>query len=375
MKNIIIIILLIFSIDIINCSFQSTLFSRMSKDKKGKNLIISPLGIFQSLSLTANGAKGQTQLEMLDLLQSSTIEELNNINYEIISLIQNCSTIDIANAVLTRFPPLKNFVTISQKYFAPIEPLRSLEQINNWCSNMTHGKINKILDDLDPLTVMIILNAVYFKGEWALKFETSKTKKLPFYNFGTEEIIIDTMVKIDHFKYFENKEVQAIELRFVKDYMSAIIILPAEGTDINKFIDTLSISNDEYEKIINGLNRKKVNLQLPKFELEFSENLNQILINLGMYDAFDLKNADFGGLSEEGNLYIDQVVHKTYLKIFEDGCEASSDSVVVISTNSTYIQEKIYDMKVNRPFLFLIKNSMIPKGYDLVFMSKIEKLK
>ena len=374
MKSILLLLLSILSINILNCSFQSILFNRMSKDKKGENLIISPLSIFQALSLAANGAKGQTQLEMLDLLQASTIEELNNINYEIISLFQKYSTIDIANAVMTKFTPLKDFATIAQKYIAPIEPLESVEQVNNWCSNKTHGKIDKILDVLEPNTLMIILNAVYFKGEWLSKFKNKTTTKLPFYNFGSEEVNIDTMIQINHFKYYEDKKVQAIELRFIEDYMSAIIILPSEGTDINKYIDTLSISSDEYDKIIDGLNHVKVHLQLPKFELEFKENLNQVLQDLGMFEAFDENNADFTGLREEGKLFVSQVIHKTYLKVFEDGCEAAAVTAIDISTNSLPIEEKIYDMQVNRPFLFLLKNSKLPKGYDLVFMSKIEKL-
>ena len=374
MKNILNLLLSILSINILNCSFQSNLFNRMSKDKKGENLIISPLSIFQALSLAANGAKGQTQVEMLDLLQASTIEELNDINYEIISLFQKFSTIDIANAVMTKFTTLKDFAAIAQKYIAPIEPLESVEQVNNWCSNKTHGKIDKILDTLEPNTLMIILNAVYFKGEWISKFQNRTTKKLPFYNLGSEEVNIDTMIQIDHFKYYEDKKVQAIELRFIEDYMSAIIILPAEGTDINKYIDTLSISSDEYDKIIDGLNHVKVHIQPPKFELEFNENLNQVLKDLGMYEAFDENNADFTGLREEGKLFVNQVIHKTYLKVFEDGCEAAAVTAIDISTNSLPIEEQIYDMKVNRPFLFLLKNSKLPKGYDLVFMSKIEKL-
>ena len=93
----------------LNCSFQSTLFNRMNKEKTGENLIISPLSIFQSLSLTANGANGKTLSEMLDLLKSDSLDELNELNYQFISIFNQNSTIDIANVVLTRFIPLENF--------------------------------------------------------------------------------------------------------------------------------------------------------------------------------------------------------------------------------------------------------------------------
>ena len=160
----------------------------------------------------------------------------------------------------------------------------------------------------------------------------------------------------------------------MEDYMSAIIILPSKGTDINKFIDSLSISSEEYNKITIGLDYKKVLLQLPKFELEFEENLNKILQDLGMYNAFSPKDADFTGIKKEGGIFINSVNHKTYLKVFEDGCEAAAVTDTGLVPTSDDEEEKIYEMKVNRPFLFLIKNSKLPKGHDLVFMSKIENL-
>ena len=359
-----------------NCSFQTTLFKKMNKVKNGENLIISPLSIFQVLSLTANGAKGETQSEMIELLQGNSIEELNEINYKIISVIKDCSTVDIANAVMTRFSPLKTFTSIAEKYLSTVDPLVSAEQVNGWCSNKTHGKINKIIDRLDASTAMILLNAVYFKGAWMKQFEQYTTKKLPFYNLGSKEKEVDTMNQIDRFRYYEDKKVQAIQLDYKDDYMSALIILPSEGTDINNYINSISNSNDEFKTIIDGLKFAKVNLKLPKFELNFGEELNQILIDLGMYSAFSSADADFSGLREENNLVISQVIHKTYLKINEEGTEAAAVTAVVIA-NGMIPPDKpeiIYDMIVNRPFLFLLRNSRLPEGHDLLFISKIEKI-
>ena len=373
MRYLMIITFISLLINSFNCSFQASIFNRMNKEKKGENLIISPLSIFQVLSLTSNGANGQTQSEMLEVLQSKNMDELNQINYDIISTFKKFSTIDIANAVMTKFTPIEDFNVIADKYLATSEPLVSVEQVNNWCSNKTHGKIEKILNFLNPQTIMILINAVYFKGEWLFQFETEMTRNLSFFNKGSEEVKVETMTQFENFRYYEDKKVQAIELKFKEDYMSAIIILPAEGTDINKYINTLSNSNEDYSKIINGLDYAKVHLQLPKFELTFSEELNQILIDLGMYNAFSSKDADFSGLKEEGGLYISQVIHKTYLKVNEAGTEAAA--VTIISMDGALpVEEKIYDMKVNRPFLFLLKNSKLPSGYDLVFMSKIEKI-
>ena len=103
--------------------------------------------------------------------------------------------------------------------------------------------------------------------------------------------------------------------------------------------------------------------------------LNDVLKDLGMYKAFDSLEADFTGLRKEGELYVEKVIHKTYLKVFEDGCEAAAVTAIVVAGGAGPMEEeKIYDMKINRPFLFLLKNDALPAGHDLVFMSKIEKL-
>ena len=361
-------------INSLNCSFQVDILNRMNKEKKGENLIISPLSIFQVLSLTSNGAKGETQTEMLEVLGGDNIDELNEINYNILSTTNKFSTIDIANAVMTKFTPLDNFCIIADKYLAPIEPLISVDQVNNWCSNKTHGKINKILESLSSDTSMILLNAIYFKNEWSLQFEHEFTKNLSFYNYGNEEKKVETMNQIEYFNYYEDKKVQVIELRFQKDFMSALIILPSEQTDINTYINNLQISKDEFSTLLKQLKTTKVHLQLPKFEVNFSETLNQILIDLGMYNAFSEYDADFSGLREEGGLFISKVIHKTYLKVNEEGTEAAVVTIVGMDDAESIEEEKIYNMKINRPFLFMLRNSKLPKDHDMIFMAKIEKI-
>ena len=375
MRYQLIIFLISFLINSFNCSFQFDIFYRMNKEKKGENLIISPLSIYQVLSLTTNGAKGETQSEMLEVLGSNDIEELNEINYNILSVINEFSTIDIANAVMTRFTPLDNFCNIADKYLAPIEPLVSVEQVNNWCSNKTHGKINKILDILEPQTAMILLNAIYLKIEWYFQFDKELTKNLSFYNYGNEEQKVETMSLIEHFNYYEDKKVQVIELKFKENFMSALIILPSEQVDINTYINNIQISRDEFPKLLKQLKMTKVHLQLPKFELNFSEKLNQILIDLGMYNAFSYDDADFTGLRKEGELYIGKVIHKTYLKVNEEGTEAAAITIVEVDAECEMPEEeKIYIMRVNRPFLFILRNNKLPQDHDMVVMAKIEKI-
>ena len=123
--NILLVISLLFNS--LNCSFQVSIFNELNKSKRGQNLIISPLSIFQILSLTANGAKGQTQKEMVQALQGADLDKLNYVNYEILEIFQTFKTVEIANAVMSRFTPLKEFTEIAEKYCAPLEQLISVE--------------------------------------------------------------------------------------------------------------------------------------------------------------------------------------------------------------------------------------------------------
>ena len=377
MKYLFIIALISLIINNLSCTFQSDIFRQLNQNKKGQNLIISPLSIYQVLSLLANGANGETQSEMLKTLGSNNIDELNEINYKILKKAEGFSTIDIANAVMTKFRPMEDFCSIADKYLAPIQPLVSVDQVNNWCSEKTHGKINKIIEELSPETVMLLLNAVYFKGKWIKYFEKELNLKLPFFNFKKNENkkLIETMIQTDYFNYKENSDMQIIELPFLEDFMSAIIILPSVTQDINKFIDTLFQKKSDFDKIINKLDYAKVHLELPKFEIEFSEILNDVIKELGMKKLFDYMQADLSGLDKNKNIHVSKIIHKTYLKVNEVGTEAAAVTAVVIDGMALFDErEKIYKMKINRPFIFLIKNNRFPLGYDLVFMAKIENI-
>ena len=296
----------------LSCSFQVSIFNELNRSNKGKNLIISPLSIFQILSLTANGAKDKTQSEMIEALQNVDLETLNSINYEILEAANKFTTIEIANAVMSKFTPLQEFMDISEKYCAPLEKLISVDQVNNWCSEKTHGKITKILSQLKPSVQMILLNAVYFKGEWINEFKEALTEKKDFYNLGKDIKQIDTMKQISKFKYYQDTQIQVVELPYKNDSMSAIIILPQKNVDINKYISSLSSEENSLEQLFSKLKLAKVNLELPKFELTFESSLVEVLKDMGMEEAFT-DNANFGGLREEKNLKIDDVLHKTYL--------------------------------------------------------------
>ena len=175
-----------------------------------------------------------------------------------------------------------------------------------------------------------------------------------------------------YFQYYEDKEVQLVKLPYKKDSMSAIVILPNKNKNINEFISELS--DEKLQRLIKKMSIEEVRLELPKFELEFSSQLNSVLKKLGMNDAFNENIANFNGIRND--LYIDEVIQKTYLKVDEEGTEAAAITIVDVGETSAGPEEvpKIYPMIVDRPFLFLLKNNKLPINNELLFISKIEEL-
>ncbi len=221
-------------------SFQTSFFKEINKEYNQQNLVVSPLSAYQVLSLTSNGANGNTLQQMVSTLSSNALDHLNVNNFQILKAFKNFTSIEIANAVMTAFNPEQNFVSMSYAYDATVGPLISVDQVNNWCNEKTHGKISKILDDFPANTVMVLLNAIYFKGLWKKEFNPKLTRKADFYNYGEKSSVakVDMMYIKDDFMYYEDKNVQIIDIPFKKDSFSALIFLPREN-NINDFLADL----------------------------------------------------------------------------------------------------------------------------------------
>ena len=353
-------------------SFQISFLKEINKYNKNKNFVFSPMSIYQILSLTANGARGNTLHEMVKALSGNSITELNRINSEILNAAKNFTSIEIANAIMTRIEPLDEFKKIAYSYDATIEKLKSADQVNSWCFLKTHGKILQIVDQLDPLTKMILLNAIYFKGTWKNKFKPEKTQKKYFYNFGdqTKPVQVNMMNLETKFNYYSDEKVQVIEIPFSKDSVSAVIFLPQKLQNINDFIAELD--DQKIKKYLNSLFPITVDLELPKFKIEFESGLNTYLHNLGMKQAFS-PMADLSGLAKGGNdLYIDSVIQKAFIEVDESGAEAAAVTAVIINGWSSIINIR-QRMYVNRPFLMMLRSKALPEDNDVLFLTKIEK--
>ena len=366
MKSIIAIIYVLLNSFFVSCSFQTSFFQEINKQYINKNLLISPLSAYQVLGLTANGAKGETLNQMLLALGNTDLDELNEINKNILNIFKEFTTIEIANAVMTKVNPKETFLDAAELYEATVEPLKNVAQVNNWCNLKTHGKIKEIIDELEEGTLMVLLNALYFKGTWKIEFDERNTTKQIFYNYNKQSNSkkVDKMKVKEKFNYYEDREAQIIELPYKSDGMSAIIILPNEEKDINEYISELS--DEKLQRLLKRMYEETVTLEIPKFKIEFSSLLNSVLQKLGMVIPFGV-NADFSGIIDEG-LYISKVIQKTYLSIDEIGTEAAAVTAVVMR-NSIDLS-----MVIDRPFLFMLRNKHLPQNYEMLFISKIEEL-
>ena len=355
-------------------SFQIECFKSVLKSSsKGENLMISPLSIYHILSLIANGSLGDTKKEMLSTLGDKNQEEMNKINKLISSIINNFKTVEFANSIFSKEKPLSTFIeNTKENYKAHIDELKDANQINKWCDYATHGLIPKIIEVIPPDYLMVLINAIYFKGIWKIQFNQRFTEKREFFNFQNEKILTDFMYSEEKYNYFENDLIQAISLDYQKDNMEALIILPKDN-DINQYIN--KFNQDEYNNIINKLNNQKVKLYLPKFKMKYQTYLEETLKELGIKLAFNPDKADFSSMikTDKNKFYINRIVHSTFIRVDEKGTEAAAVTVVKFRGRESRPGRNII-MDINHPFLFIIRSKDLPSGHDILFISKVENL-
>jgi len=347
-------------------NFEIKLFKEISKLNPEKNIIISPLSIYHILSLVANGAKDTTLKELLISLEEKNKEEMNKANKSISTAIKNYTNeIEFANAIFTKINPENNFIKIIKEYKTEINTLKDVEQINKWCSDNTHGKISKIIESIKPDDAMILLNAIYFNGLWKYPFDKKQNNEHNFMNYNKEPKKTEFMSLENKFNFYEDEEVQAIFLKYQKESLSALIILPNKEIDLNEYIQ--NFENEKFSLIIGKSSEKDLNINLPKFEISYESEMIPFMKNLGVKEAFT-SNADFTGIYKEKNIFINQIMHKTFIKVDEKGTEAAS------VTDANMELSLPLPIDVDHPFLFIVTADDLPSKHKILFISKIECL-
>ncbi len=327
------------------------------------NLMISPLSVSQALSMTYNGSKGQTKTAFDQTLhfEGMSLSDVNQSAHELTAALLTVDpkvTLEIANSIWYKqgFSVESDFVNQNQTYYdAVVKALdfnnpQSVNTINNWVDEQTNHKISKIVNQLNPMDRMLLINAVYFKGDWRNKFDKSATQSAPFHLENGVSVNVQMMHTTGNYPYFENEWMDALEMPYGRGNFSMVVLLPKEGHHVQDILDTLNA--EVWSNWEDGfIPMDEVPVSFPKFEFRYEKSLNSVLSTLGLGNAFS-DAADFSGISKQEDLLISNVQHKTYIKTDEEGTEAAAVTSVTMGTTSV---GPGMPFVADHPFVFIIK--------------------
>lgn len=349
-----------------NTTFGFKLFSELLKQDSGKNVFVSPSSVAIALSMAYNGASGETQQQMAKTLelQGMSLNELNQANANLKALLESPDSgvqLAIANSLWARqgVPFKPAFMQHNRDFYgAQVTDLdfaapNATATINNWVKEKTRGKINQIVDALKPDDVMFLINAIYFKGSWTKAFEKSATANKPFYLSNSRQKSHPMMAQTGSYKYYENEQFQAVSLPYGKQTMSMYIFLPKQTSNLSSFAKTLTAEN--WQQWMGRFRKQPGSVQVPRFKLEYEVELKKALSVLGMPIAFDASKATFDALST-ASTKIDQVKHKTFVEVNEEGTEAAAATSIGIVATSMPLNEP-FQMVIDRPFFCAIRDN------------------
>lgn len=326
----------------------------------GTNLMISPLSVSQALCMTWNGANGETRTAMEQAMRISGFnrEELNELNKTLVTALLAHDpkvTISIANSIWYRndYTVLQDFLYRNQNFYnadvLPVDFSASgcKDMINKWVSDKTNQKITEIVDQINPESFMFLINAIYFKGAWTNEFKKTNTYKQPFFPETGNQMEVDMMHREMDLNILSDEAFTSIELPYGKGNWRMFIFLPQTGKTVADVEKLMTASNWEswlprYDTV------HKVQFSMPKFTFSYKESLTDALTAMGMGIAFS-DRADLSGIRTEGGLMINDVKHKTFIEVNEEGTEAAA--VTSVEVGVTFVGNFL---SVNKPFIFAI---------------------
>lgn len=356
--------------------FSFNLLHHVEADQpKEENFFISPLSLHMDLGMLVNGSAGTTYDEMLKTLglEGQNLDEVNKAYKTLLKDLPKADPkvkLGLYNSIWYRKPMAFKaaFVSSVKKNFeATVTPLdfkpEDVSVINGWAGDKTNGKVQKVLDVIQPEDVMFLLNALYFKGDWASKFDKAKTHSTDFHLENGSTKSVQMMYQTEKFKSYSTDDYTAVRLPYGNGQFAMTVILPAEGRKLNEVL--AGLSSADWETIKDNMHESKINLGLPRFTIPAYEiKLNNVLKSMGMQSAFN-NGADFSKMSDAGNLEVSFVKQNTYLKVDEEGTEAAAVTSTGITVTSVPIIKQVL---CDHPFGLVIGEQT---SNTILFMGKI----
>lgn len=358
-----------------NTAFAVDLYQQL-KGQPG-NLFFSPYSISSALAMTYAGARGQTESEMAKVLhfgpgQTNVHSDFRALTDRINDL-QRINRIKLLTANSLWYQHDYRFTDAFMKlvhrdYHAEVRPVdfakapdAAVNDINSWIDHTTDGKIQNVVEGLDPSTRLVLCNAIYFKGKWETQFDPANTRPAPFYVSSNETVTVPMMSIEDSFKSvnIDAASVSLLELPYVGNDLSMVILLPGNAT-LPVEMTPVSLSGLESKltpenlrswlAALDGAPWEREPVSIPRFTTTQSFNLTETLKSMGMPSAFG-DNANFSGMDGTSNLYISDVFHKAYVEVNEEGTEAAAATTVSVVQSAD-----AFSFIVDYPFIFLIRD-------------------
>jgi serpin B len=352
-----------------NTDFALDLYREL-KETSG-NLFFSPYSISTALAMTYAGARENTAKQMADVLHfPSGQKEVHPAFSRLETLLNEVQDrgdiqLNIANSLWPQegYPFLEEYLALVKKYYGvvitPLDYKGDAEKariiINQWVEEKTKDKIKNLLQPgiLDAVTRLVLVNAIYFKGNWASQFDEKRTKADTFYLMAGRTMQTPLMAQKQEFAYGEEEFLQVLELPYVGKSLSMIVLLPKEKDGLPALEKRLTAAN---LRMWTSMPRKQeVQVFLPRFKMTSQFSLGKTLGAMGMRDAFNPDKANFSGMDGRLNwLYIGAVIHKAFVDVNEQGTEAAAATAVVMKIRMA-LQQPIF--RADHPFIFLIREN------------------
>uniref|UniRef100_A0A8C7B7Z2 Serpin domain-containing protein n=1 Tax=Neovison vison TaxID=452646 RepID=A0A8C7B7Z2_NEOVI len=380
------------SLSAANTHFTFDLFQQFKTSKKDDNIFCSPLSISSALAMTYLGAKENTafEMEMVGALHFNEVtentegrttrdhvEKLGNVHHQFQKLLTelkkptDANELNIANKLYGE----KNYQFLQTSFLYYVEsvdfknaPEESRKKINSWVESQTHEKIKDLLpkNSLEFTTVLVLVNAIYFKGQWDNKFDKRNTVEKEFWLNKDTSKPVQMMKQVNVFKFTSLEDIKAkiLEIPYKGKDLSMVLLLPDDVDGLQKLEDQLTAEKLREWTSSQNMHDNYVDLYLPRFKVEETYDLKDTLRALGMVDVFNPQRANLSGMTGTKDLLVSKVIHKSFVEVTEEGTEAASSTAVVVNVGSP----PTHPFHCDHPFLFFIRHN---KTNSILFLGRV----
>lgn len=363
-----------------NNAFALSIYKKVSTEKTG-NFFLSPYSISTALAMTYAGARKKTAKQMAQVLNFSSDQNILHASFaslqKSLEVINKKGHVQLNNAnslwLQKKYVFKKDYISlVKENYgsklnfvdFAKAELVRG--KINGWVEKETQKTIKDLIQPgiISDLTVLVLANAIYFKGDWDIAFKKEDTEDREFFTNGKKSISIPMMYQKQKHNYLKNDLCQVLQMNYIGDDLSLVVLLPAQKDSLQNFEDKLSC--ELIETWLCEVEEKKVEIYIPKFKNTSEFELKNTLVKMGMKEPF-LKSADFSGMSKKKDLFISKIIHKAFVDINEEGTEAAAATAVIMTR---YSAELIPEFNANHPFIYFIRDN---QSGTILFIGRYKK--